>query len=152
MSVMSVSFGYGEVCKKSHEFLRRGCSYTPLVCKWAGDLLVTEEALLKQSEVNDMRGEAGEVQASYAPVNENCETTTVGIPEEYAVEETSIRTEGAKTFEYSVPKAENEEDEEETEEETPDDGNQAAAETELSPDSSDTEPQDRERRLPARLA
>lgn len=111
MSVMSKTFGYRELCGKSHEFLRRGCSYTPVKVSWAGDLLLTQETILKQSEVNDIRGEESNVQTTYQPDSEECSEIQTGIPTEYKVEETNIRTGSAKTFNYTIPKAENEEDE-----------------------------------------
>lgn len=105
MSVMSETFGYIEVCEKSHEFLRRGCSYTPKTYSWAGDLLLNGEVLLKQSEVNDMRGAESAVEHEYAEIEgTGCGGITVGIPSEYKVEETDIRTGGANTFEYHTPK------------------------------------------------
>lgn len=113
MSVMSETFGYLEVCGRSHEFLRRGCSYTPKTNSWAGDLLLTGEPLLKQSEVNDMRGEEEAIEYTYPEVEEaGCGDVTVGIPSQYKVEETDIRTGGANTFEYRIPKNPVEEDEE----------------------------------------
>lgn len=111
MSVMSKTFGYLELCGKSHEYLRRGCSFTPLRVKWAGDLVITEETLLKQSEVNDMRGEENEVQTIYTAPTDDCSDIQAGIPTQYKVEETDIRTGEAKTFEYTIPKNPNEEDE-----------------------------------------
>jgi len=104
MSVMSMTFGYRELCAKSHEFLRRACTYSPLSVKWAGDLVITKEPVLKQSEVNDIRGEEDTVQTEYEPPTQDCSTMHTGIPTQYKVEETDIRTEGAKTFEYKVPK------------------------------------------------
>jgi hypothetical protein len=102
---MSVSLGYLEVCGKSHEFLRRGCSYTPKTCSWAGDLLLTGEPLLKQSEVNDMRGAEETIEYTFpADESSGCGAITVGIPSQYKVEETDIRTGGANTFEYHTPK------------------------------------------------
>lgn len=111
MSVMSETFGYIETCRKSHEFLRRGCSYTPLVSKWAGDLIISEEQLLKQSEVNDMRGEAAEVSKVYYPNVGDCPDVKVGIPNQYHVDETDIRSGGVKTFEYAIRKSEDPDEE-----------------------------------------
>lgn len=111
MSVMSVTFGYRELCARSHEFLRRGCTYAPKEVEWAGDLVITREPMLKQSEVKDMRGEESDVQTEYEPPSEDCTTMRVGIPTQYKVEETDIRTEAAKTFQYKVPKHPNEEEE-----------------------------------------
>lgn len=110
MSLMSESLGYVEACGKSHEFLRRGCTKTPTKTSWAGDLLITEEVVVKQSEVNDMRGEESDVSHTYAPITEECPEKKVGIPSQYKVEETSIRS-GKGTFNYLIPKAKNEEDE-----------------------------------------
>lgn len=113
MSVMSETYGYVETCDRSHEFLRRGCSYSPTEASWAGDLLLTKEPVLKQSEVMDFRGGASEVEYTYASVGETgCGGITAGIPARYTVEETNIRTGGANTFEYHTPKASNPEDEE----------------------------------------
>lgn len=113
MSVMSETFGYVEICGKSHEFLRRGCSYTPTVNSWAGDLLITNEPVLKQSEVNDIRGQEHSVSYTHSEVGETgCGDVTVGIPSEYRVEETNIRTGWANTFEYHTQKNPNPEDEE----------------------------------------
>lgn len=112
MSVQSETMGYLEVCGKSHEFLRRGCSYTPKETSWAGDLLLTKEPILKQSEVNDMRGGEEVIEHTYAELAETgCGDVTVGIPTQYKVEETDIRTGGANTFEYHTPKNPNEEEE-----------------------------------------
>ena len=106
MSVMSETFGYLEVCGKSHEFLRRGCSYTPKTYSWAGDLLLAGEPLLKQSEVNDMRGGAEAIEHTYVEIGgTGCGGVAVGIPSQYKVEETDIRTGGANTFEYHTPKS-----------------------------------------------
>lgn len=110
-SVNSRTFNYLELCAKSHEFLRRGCMFTPMATSWAGDLLVVNETMLKQSEVNDIRGGACTVEHTYPAPNEGCSETTVGLPGQYSVEDTDIRTGGASTFDYAVPKAENEEDE-----------------------------------------
>lgn len=113
MSVQSVTMGYAETCVRSHEFLRRGCSFTPMLYSWAGDLLLTSGALLKQSDVNDMRGAAGEVEHIFAPVEgTDCGGVTAGLPSaEYEVEETEIRTGSSATFQHAIPKAENPEDE-----------------------------------------
>lgn len=112
MSLMSKTLGYIEVCGKSHEFLRRGCSYTPKEVSWAGDLLLSKEPLLKQSEVNDIRGEEESIEYEYAEFGETgCGGVTVGIPSQYKVEETDIRTGGANTFEYHTPKNPDEEEE-----------------------------------------
>lgn len=113
MSVMSDTFGYIEVCKKSHEFLRRGCSYSPMTVSWAGDLLLTGQHVLKQSEVYDLRGGDADVEYTYPEVGETeCGGVTVGIPSQYRTEETDIRTGAAKTFNYHTPKNPNPEDEE----------------------------------------
>lgn len=106
MSVMSEEKGYAESCIRSHEFLRRACTFTPVSSYWAGDLLVTQEAILKQSEVNDMRGEAGSAAIEHAPPTEECGEQTVSMPGNYAADETSIRSENAKTFEYAIQKDE----------------------------------------------
>lgn len=111
MSVQSVTFGFAEVCQRSHEFLRRGCSNTPVEISWAGDLVVVKESILKQSEVNDMRG--GEAEVEYTYHQPNCGDITVGLPSQYKVESTAIRTGGENSFGYTVPKAENPEDEKE---------------------------------------
>lgn len=112
MSVQSETMGYLEVCGKSHEFLRRGCTLTPKTNSWAGDLLLTGEPLLKQSEVNDMRGGEEAIEHTYAEVAETgCGDVTVGIPSQYKVEETDIRTGGANTFAYHTPKNPNEAEE-----------------------------------------
>ncbi|MCE5199083.1 hypothetical protein LLG39_08910 [bacterium] len=110
-SVMSKTFNYLELCARSHEFLRRGCSFTPMDVSWAGDLIIINETILKQSEVNDMRGGDCVVEHKYPAQSEECSETTVGLPNQYVVESTDIRTGGANTFEYTVPKATNEEDE-----------------------------------------
>lgn len=106
MSVASAEKGYAEGCIRSHEFLRRACTLTPVSSYWAGDLLVTQEAILKQSEVNDMRGEEGAAEIIHTPPTEECGEQTVSMPENYTAEETSIRSEGAATFEYAVSKNE----------------------------------------------
>jgi hypothetical protein len=112
MSVQSKTMGYEEVCAKSHEFLRRGCSYTPKAMSWAGDLLLTSEPVLKQSEVNDMRGGESAVAYAYTEIEgTGCGAETVGIPSQYKVEETDIRTGEAATFFYHIPKAADPEDE-----------------------------------------
>lgn len=108
MSVMSKTFNYIEICGKSHEFLRRGCSKTPINVTWAGDLLIVSETILKQSEVNDIRG--GNTEMQYTYTNE-CGTEKVGLPLQYAVKETGIRIGAENSFNYTIPKAENEEDE-----------------------------------------
>lgn len=109
MSVMSETFGYLEVCKKSHEFLRRGCTFTPFQVSWAGDLLIIKEALLKQSEVNDIRGGDGEVKHTYT--TQECGDIEVGLPDQYQVEATSIREGGDNSFQYKIPKNPIEEEE-----------------------------------------
>lgn len=112
MSVQSKTMGYEEVCARSHEFLRRGCSYTPKAASWAGDLLLTSGPVLKQSEVNDIRGEESDVEYTYSEMDgTGCGAETVGIPSQYKVEETDIRTGDARTFEYHTPKADDPEDE-----------------------------------------
>jgi len=112
MSVQSDTLGYLEVCGKSHEFLRRGCSYSPQSAVWAGDLLLTKEPLLKQSEVKDMRGGEEAIEYTYPEIAETgCGGVTVSIPSQYTVEETNIRTGGANTFEYHTPKNLNESEE-----------------------------------------
>ena len=112
MSIQSETMGYLEVCGKSHEFLRRGCTLTPKTNSWAGDLLLTGEPLLKQSEVNDMRGGEEVIEHTYAEVAETgCGDVTVGIPSQYKVEETDIRTGEANTFAYHTPKNPDEEEE-----------------------------------------
>ena len=105
---MSMTYNFTEVCERSHEFLRRGCSNTPVVVSWAGDIVLIKESILKQSEVNDMRGAEAAVQYTYAS---ECGDVVVGLPGEYKVEETAIRTGGENSFQYAIPKAENEEDE-----------------------------------------
>ena len=109
MSVQSETFGFVEVCGRSHEFLRRGCSSTPVTVSWAGDLLIVKESILKQSEVNDMRGGDATVEHMYQHLN--CGDVTVGLPSQYKVEATGIRTGAENSFNYTVPKAENPEDE-----------------------------------------
>jgi len=110
MSVMSMSLNYLEVCGKSHEFLRRGCSYTPVGYAWAGDILITSDVMIKQSEVDDMRGGAADVNHLYESVNSACQDKEVGIPSQYKVEETDIRN-GTGTFNYLIEKAANPENE-----------------------------------------
>lgn len=104
MSVTSVERGFAESCIRSHEFLRRACTYTPESVAWAGDLILTTGAVLKQSEVNDMRGEAGSATFTHVPPTEECSEVTVGMPGGYSAEETSIRSGSAKTFNYTIPK------------------------------------------------
>lgn len=109
MSVFSKTFGYQESCVLSHEFLRRGCTFTPKEVEWAGDLVIIKEEILKHSLVNDMRGGEGEVEISLSSPNEACPTVTVELP--YTVEETSIRTGGENSFEFTIPKAKDESEE-----------------------------------------
>jgi len=109
MSVMSESFGYEEVCRRSHEFLRRGCSYTPNAVEWAGDMLVFREFVTKQSEVNDMRGGESAVEYHFSAVGDGCGDITVSLP--YTVEETGVRNGDDSTFEYLIPKSEDGESE-----------------------------------------
>lgn len=104
MSVQSETIGCAEDCEKSHEFVRRGCSFTTEFVSWAGDLLLTKNYITKQSEVNDIRGGDGTVEYTYTEVGENCDDDTAAIPTQYAVESTEIRTGGRNTFEYAVPK------------------------------------------------
>lgn len=111
MSVMSETFGYDESCCKSHEFLRRACTKTSKGVAWAGDLLVQSGIIIKQSEINDMRGGNCDTEIQYPKPQPSCEAVTSGIPKEYTVEETSIRTGGRNTFQYIVPKNENPEEE-----------------------------------------
>lgn len=111
VSVSSRTFNYLELCAKSHEFLRRACTKTPTGVSWAGDLLVASGSVLKQSEVNDMRGGECVVEHEYPAPHEDCTETTVGLPSSYVVEDTPIRTGGRDTFNYTVPKAADEEDE-----------------------------------------
>lgn len=109
---MSDTFGYAEVCAKSHEFLRRACTYTPKDVTWAGDLVLTSEPVLKQSEVKDFRGGAGSVSYSHPEIDgTGCGGVESGIPSQFAVEETDIRG-GAESFEYLILKNPSEEDEE----------------------------------------
>ena len=108
MSVQSETFGYLEVCGRSHEFVRRACTNTPREISWAGDILIVKESLLKQSEVHDIRGGDSDVNHTY---QSNCGVQEVGIPPQYSVEETPIRTGGEDSFEYLIPKAEDPEDE-----------------------------------------
>ena len=112
VSVSSRTFNYLELCAKSHEFLRRACTKTPANVSWAGDLLlVASGSILKQSEVNDVRGGECVVEHEYPAPHEDCTETTVGLPSSYVVEDTAIRTGGRDTFNYMVPKAANVEDE-----------------------------------------
>lgn len=114
MSVMSMSLNYREACFKSHEFLRRGCSFTPKNVEWSGDIIIFKEAILKQSEVNDMRGNAADVEFTFNEIPESdCGNVTATLPDGYnKVEETDVRDGGAKTFNYAVPKNENPDEEE----------------------------------------
>lgn len=111
MSLMSKTFGYRELCGLSHEFLRRGMSFTPTEISWAGDFVIASDPILKQSEIFDIRGENNEVQTTYDSDTSDCSSTTVGIPTEYKVEETSIRERGNTSFKFLVEKAENVDDE-----------------------------------------
>lgn len=111
MTVATETFGYNDKCCISHEFLRRACTVTPRSGYWAGDILVYTDKLIKQSEVNDMRGGDCETEIVYPKQNTACSDIQTGIPEQYAVEETDIRTGAENSFEYLIPKAENPEDE-----------------------------------------
>lgn len=111
MSVFSKTFGYSEVCGLSHEFLRRGCSFTPKEVSWAGDLIVIKEEVLKHSLVDDMRGGESDVSFTHTTPTENCSDIVVELPNGYKVEETSIRTGGENSFEFTIPKATNPDDE-----------------------------------------
>lgn len=108
MSVISETFGYDETCCKSHEFLRRACTVTPMSAHWAGDLLVTGEIMVKQSEVNDIRGGDCETALEYQGPHSGCSDVKSGIPGQYKVEATAIRTGEKNTFQYLIPKADNE--------------------------------------------
>jgi hypothetical protein len=108
---MSKTFGYLELCGKSHEYLRRACTYTPKSVSWAGDIILTKEPILKQSEVNDIRGEDDDVRTTYTPPTEDCSDIEAGIPSQYKVEETPIRTGGENSFQYKIPKNPVEEEE-----------------------------------------
>ena len=108
MTVATETYGYDDKCCLSHEFLRRGCTKTPMAIRWAGDLLVYENLMLKQSEVNDMRGGDCETVINYEKENENCPDAETGIPIQYRVEETPIRTGDRNTFNYTVQKNEDE--------------------------------------------
>lgn len=110
-SVMSRTFNYLELCARSHEFLRRACTKTPTDVVWAGDLLVSTGSVLKQSEVNDMRGGSCVLEHEYSAPHEDCGTTTVGLPPQYTVKDTLIRTGGRNSFNYTIQKAVNEDDE-----------------------------------------
>ena len=113
MSVISQTEGYTDTCERSHEFWRRGCSFSPMSASWAGDILVTGNFLMKQSEVHDMRGAASDVVQPFPEVEgTGCGGGEAQMPgEEYSVEETDIRSGSAKTFEFAIPKAANPEDE-----------------------------------------
>jgi hypothetical protein len=110
VSVVSETLGYNEVCKKSHEFLRRGCSRTPMQYSWAGDLILVKEELLKQSEVNDIRGGGGVVAHTFPAIGgTGCGDETVSMPQQYEVTETGIRNGDFNTFNYEVTKNNNRE-------------------------------------------
>lgn len=111
MTVATETYGYDDKCCLSHEFLRRGCSVTPMSAYWAGDLIVTTEILTKQSEVNDMRGGDCETNIEYPKQNNSCSDLESGIPGQYTVEATSIRDGEENSFQYLIPKAENPENE-----------------------------------------
>lgn len=106
-SVAARTMNYDETCGRSHEFWRRGCSNTPEYTSWAGDLIIIREPILKQSEVNDMRGiEIAECTIEKEYTHPECGNATVKPSEsaELTVEQTSIRTGSENSFDYAVPK------------------------------------------------
>lgn len=112
MSVQSETMGYAEKCAKSHEFVRRACTYTPTNCSWAGDLLLTTDVVLKQSEVNDIRGAASEITYTFPSAGDgSCGGDFVRVGPGYSVDETDIRVGGVNTFSFNVPKSVNPDDE-----------------------------------------
>jgi len=111
MSVASESYGYASKCCKSHEFLRRACTVTPSSSKWVGDLLITTDKMVKQSEVNDIRGGDCDTEIVFSKQHSSCSDIKSELPSQFKVESTDIRTGGANTFEYLIPKAEDQEDE-----------------------------------------
>lgn len=111
MSVASETWGYDTVCCLSHEFLRRACTRTPMRVSWAGDLLLYNDIILKQSEVNDMRGGDCETKITYGKPNISCSDAETGIPGQYKVESTDIREGKKNSFEYFIPKNVNPENE-----------------------------------------
>lgn len=111
MSVASRTFNYSESCQLSHEFLRRICSKTPTEFYWAGDLIVSKTIKTKQSEQNDMRGGAGDVEVTFPEASEECGETTIAAPEDAKVEETEVRDQAddeetdSGSFKWIVKKA-----------------------------------------------
>ena len=91
-SVMSKTFSYLEKCGKSTEFLRRACTYTPKSVKWAGDFVITDEAMLHQSLMKYMDGSgACEAEHTFPAASEECGEVTARPDGLKDVEDTDIR-------------------------------------------------------------
>lgn len=105
-SVMSKSFGYLETCGKNAEYLRRGCTYTPKAVKWAGDLVITEEAMMHQSLMKYFDGvESCEPEHTFPAASGSCGEKTARPDGLQDVKRTSIR-DGNGSFLFTVAEGE----------------------------------------------
>lgn len=116
MSVYSATLGYNETCGRSHEFLRRCCSFAPHQqgdVRWAGDFAIIRETRLKQSEQNDMRGGGEDIEFAFGAANDSCGVVTISAPSEVEIDETAIRNQAEDSetsngsFEWAVKKGSN---------------------------------------------
>lgn len=100
-SVMSESLGYKETCGVSIEYLRRGSTYTPKAVRWAGDIVITTEAMLHQTKMELFSGGECEPAYTFSAASDDCGEVTASPTGLNSVKETSIRN-GDGSFAFTV--------------------------------------------------
>lgn len=97
-SVDSMTFGFSEICGLDLEFVRRGCTYTPGSVKWAGDIVISKEAMLHQSVMRHIVGGPCESTYTFQDTSVECESVTVSSPELHDVSDSEISSGSKDSF------------------------------------------------------
>ena len=105
-SVESNTFDFLETCGLSLEFLRRGCTYTPKTVRWAGDIVVTSEAILHQSVMRLKKGNECEAEHTFPPASDSCGEKTVHPDDLEDVSGSTISEGGKNEFLWTVDEGE----------------------------------------------